>query len=209
MTMLNALVSVIDKTLRARQGIFEYSHCPNCIFRAHVAAAARDIALSDGTCLAAGSRLINLHLWNEHVPPFPDRGPTLGWARRMRYDIEISLRELAAFVADDRGLADITAIGATTMFASARQAQLVAQLAARYGFVRALDTPAGRSASQALHRFGENILISMIVVSHNPAALRADCFRRDRVPVYLRRDELVRRFGGRESQSHQHANVSG
>jgi hypothetical protein len=193
--MLTPLVSMIDKTLRARQGIFEYSNCPRCIFRVHIAAAKGEIALSDGTRLSAGSRLINLHLWNEHVPAFPSDGPTLGWARRLRYDLETSLGELAAFVASRPALEDIVAVGGNMVFGSTQQTQVVAHLAARYGFVRAVDPAPRGTISQRLHVLGENILISMIVISYNPAAFRADCFRRDRVPVYLHRTELMRRFG--------------
>jgi hypothetical protein len=77
-------------------------------------------------------------------------------------------------------------------------------LAQRYGFVCAVELASNRSISEALHLFGENILISMIVISCNPAALRADCFRRDRVPVYLHRSELMKRFGsGQASRLHQ------
>jgi hypothetical protein len=193
--MLNALVSVIDRKLRARDGIFEYSAYPCCIFRAQLESNASDVALSDGTRVCAGSQLINLHLWNEHIPPFPAQGPTLGWARQICRDLEISLAELAAFLDDRPDLADIAAIGANVMFGSALQAQAVAQLAARYGFVRAVDAAPSRSIAQKLHLLGENILIAMLVMAHNPAALRADNLRRERVRIYLHRTELMRRFG--------------
>ncbi|MGH6777492.1 MAG: hypothetical protein ACRECL_05730 [Bradyrhizobium sp.] len=197
--MLNALVSIIDRRLRANQGIFEYSTCPHCIFRLQLAPSARRIALADGTNVSAGGRLIQLHLWNEHVPRFPARGPTIGWARRIRCDLEMSLQELATFVASRPTLADVTTIEANITFGSSEQTRLVANLAARYGFVRTAESARGYSILEALHLLGENILISMIVMSHNPAALRADCFRRSRVRVYLHRAELMRRFGKRVS----------
>jgi YkoP-like protein len=196
--MLNALVSMIDKTLRARQEIFEYSNCSHCVFRLQLADAERDIALLDGTRLSRGSRLLGLHIWNEHVPPFPARGPTVGWARRMCRDVELSLEELAAFVADNPALDDVAAVGGKVMFGSTEQTELVGHVAERYGFVRAVDEP-DHSIAQKLHRLGENILISMIVISHNPAAFRSDFLRRERVPVYLRRGELLKRFGTREN----------
>lgn len=192
--MLNALVSFIDGTLRARQQIFEYSNSRHCIFRIEVAAAPSEVILSDGTRLAAGSCLVNLHLWNEHIRPFPAAGPTLGWARRMCRDLETSLEELAAFVASDPALDEITAIGGKMMFGSTEQTELVMHFAERYGFVRAIDPITNRSVAEWLHMMGENILVSMIVIAQNPAAFRADLFRRERVPVYLRRAELMRRF---------------
>jgi len=202
--MLNALVSALDKTLRARQGIFEYSERPRCVFRVNVAATARDIALSDGTCLCAGSRIINLHLWNEHVSPFPDQGPTIGWARRMRQDFELSLQELAAFVASHPALDDVEAVGGKMMFGSTEETQAVARLAQHYGFVCAVEGAPDHSISKALQLLGENILISMIVISRNPAALRSDCFSRERVLVYLHRNELMKRFGAREISTSPH-----
>lgn len=202
--MLDNLVSIIDKTLRARLEIFEYSNCPHCIFRVQLSVAAHDIALSDGTRLSVGSPLINLHLWNEHIASFPARGPTLGWARRMCRDLELSLEELAAFIGNSPGLDDIAAITATMTFGSTEQTQLIAHLAERYGFVRSVDPPPSRSISQKLHQVGEDILISMIVISHNPAAFRTNRFRRERVPVYLHRAELIKRFGssGRSAPAH-------
>jgi len=203
-TMLNALVSVIDKKLRARDGIFEYSVCPRCIFRAQLESSASDIALSDGTSVSAGSHLINLHLWNEHIPPFPAQGPTLGWARQMCRGLEISLEELAAFLQDRPAPEDIAAIGANMMFGSTLQAQALVQLAARYGFVRAVDVAPPRSIAQRLHLLGENILIAMLVIAHNPAAFRTDNLHRERVLVYLHRTELMRRFGARDGCAPAH-----
>jgi hypothetical protein len=51
--------------------------------------------------------------------------------------------------------------------------------------------------SQRLHRFGENILISMTVLARNAAALRADTLWRDRALVLLSRQRLQRRYGDR------------
>ena len=204
--MLNTLVSIIDKRLRQRQGIFEYTDCPRCIFRAQVATASNHVDLSDGTRLAAGSRLIILHLWNEHIPPFPQRGPTLGWARRMCDDFEISFEELATFLENRSDLDDVMSVAGEMTFGSAEQTELVARFAARYGFVRAVAAKSNRSFSQRLHRLGENILISMIVISQNPAALRADSLSRDRVPVYLRRTELMKRFNTPRNCSNALAN---
>src|SRR6185437_17170231 len=114
--MLNALVSAIDRRLRARQGIFEFSTCPHCIFRVQLAASARRIALADGTNLPADGRLIQLHLWNEHVPRFPARGPSISWARQIRSDLEMSLQALATFLGSRPSLADVRTLEANMAF---------------------------------------------------------------------------------------------
>jgi hypothetical protein len=83
-------------------------------------------------------------------------------------------------------------------FGSSEQTQLVTHVAERYGFVRVVDPARSHSIADRLHLVGESILISLIVISHNPAAFRTDCFRHNRIPVYLPRAELMRRFGARE-----------
>jgi hypothetical protein len=46
-----------------------------------------------------------------------------------------------------------------------------------------------------LHRLGENVLISLTVLAQNARALRFDTLRRARVPIYLSRRVLERKFG--------------
>ncbi|MGA8699497.1 MAG: hypothetical protein WB689_37875 [Xanthobacteraceae bacterium] len=64
----------------------------------------------------------------------------------------------------------------------------------RFGFER-IAAVSSRSFRQQMRWFGENILISMIVLARNAAALRADTLRRDRIFVLLSRRELRRRYG--------------
>ena len=65
---------------------------------------------------------------------------------------------------------------------------------ARYGF-EAIAEPRRLSIGERLHRFGENILISLIILAHNPGALRSDTLKRVRLPIYLSRRILEREFG--------------
>ena len=51
------------------------------------------------------------------------------------------------------------------------------------------------SISERIHRFGENILISLIVFAQNAAALRIDTLSRVRVPIYVSRRTLEEKFG--------------
>jgi hypothetical protein len=51
------------------------------------------------------------------------------------------------------------------------------------------------SVGERIHRFGENILISLTVFAQNAAALRLDTMSRVRVPIYLSRRTLEEKFG--------------
>ena len=74
-----------------------------------------------------------------------------------------------------------------------RSAQLV-RFVGRFGF-ETIGPSSSRSLRQQMHWLGENILISMMVLARNAAALRADVLRRDRMLVLLSRRELRRRYG--------------
>ena len=196
---LEALVRALDDRLRLRQGVFEYTGNPDCLFRIQVIAASDDLILSDGVAVRAGDRLINLH-WNEQFPRFPEDGPTLRWARRVNRNFEVSLRELAHFLAVRRDFDDVVAICGNMALGSAERSAQLARWVGGFGFER-VATPNSQSLTQQLHRFGENILISMMILARNAAALRADTLRRDRLLVVSSRQKLQRRYGSARDQA--------
>jgi hypothetical protein len=73
-----------------------------------------------------------------------------------------------------------------------RNAQMV-RLISRYGFEL---VPAATAVTLAEHarRCGENILISLMVLARNAAALRQDTLRRGRTQVFLSRRSLEQRY---------------
>ena len=191
---LESLVFALDDRLRGHYGVFEYTRCPDCLFRIQLARNEDDLILSDGVRLRPGARLISLHVWNEQFPVFPPHGPTLAWACRLNRAFDASLRELAHFLQHQPALDDVAAVcGNMTFEPSYRSAQLE-QFVARFGF----EKVAGRHTygiGRRVHRFGENIFISMMVLARNAAALRADTLWRDRTLVFLSRRKLRDRYG--------------
>jgi hypothetical protein len=190
---IGALVEAIDGRLRRHLGVSEFTRSPDCIFRVGFTRSSINAVLSNGTLLRSGDRVANLHLWSEQVPRMFGRGPTFGWARRMSRCLDVSLRELAWFLAQRRDLDDIGFIRTElTLAPSERRIQLI-RLMGRCGF-QAVETPQA-STPQRLHRLGENIFISLMVLAHNASALRRDTLRRDRVDMYLTRRILDERYG--------------
>ena len=191
---IGAMLGALDSRLRQRQGVLEYTCCPSCLFRIQIITSCADIVLSDGTHVYPGDRLISLHVWNEQFPAFPTHGPTLAWARRVNRAFDISLRNLAQFLEMRRDLADVTAICANITFQSAERGAQLARFVSRFGFEK-VAVDGSQSLRQRMHWFGENILISLIVLAHNATALRADTLWRDRTLVFLSRQTLQRRYG--------------
>jgi len=192
-------IAVLDARLRRRHAVFEYTRNPSCIFRLDIGHSPRALVLRDGTCVRAGQRIARLHFWNEQVPPVPEPGATIGWARRMQRAIAISLVELTDYLAAQPDLEDIAVVGGDVPSGTRAQREQLARIMARYGF-EAVVEPEHLPIAERLNRLGENILISLIVFTHNARALRADTLQRVRLPIYLSRRVLQRQFGCRRQE---------
>jgi hypothetical protein len=190
---LGGILFAFDAWQRRRQVVFEYTDDSSCIFRLDIGAARRAVVLRDGTCVRAGDRIARLHYWNEQIPSMPEQGPTIGWARRMQRAIAVSLEELVRYFATRPDLDDVMVVCADVPSATKAQSGQLARIMAHYGFETIVEAEA-LPLGERLHRFGENILISMIVLAHNPGALRADTLARVRVPIYLSRLKLEKDF---------------
>ncbi len=195
-----AVVAALDDRLRLRQRVIEYTSSPECMFRIQFATSDEGYVLSDGTCIRAGDRLVKLHVWNEQFPCFTGKGPTLAWARRVNHAFDHSLRELASFLDSRREFDGVVAICAVLSLEPAERSGQLVRFVGRFGFER-IAAASSWSFRQHMHWFGENILISMMVLAHNAAALRADVLWRDRTLVFLSRRELRRRYGFARDQA--------
>jgi hypothetical protein len=187
-------VFALDARLRRQQAVFEYTNNPTCVFRLDINRAPRSLTLRDGTRVSAGQRIARLHFWNEQIPPVPKSGPTIGWARQMQRAMETSLRELARYVSSHADLDDVAAVLGDAPSGTRAQREQLARIMARFGF-EAVVEPENLPLGERLHRLGQNILISLIVFTHNAGALRADTLQRVRLPIYLSRHTLEREFG--------------
>jgi hypothetical protein len=187
-------IFALDKWLQRRQGVIEYSTHPQCVFRMGVGRARRRLLLRDGTVLRRGQRIVHLHFWNEHIPPVPATGTTIRWARQMQHGMAVALHELARYLAARPELADIGAIFADVPCGTQSQAHQLSYIMGHYGFETVSEQEPVR-LGERLHRFGDNILISLMVLAQNSVALRADTLRRVRLPIYLSRRGLAERFG--------------
>jgi hypothetical protein len=190
-------LSAFDDRQRRRQAVFEYTSNPACIFRIDVTRASRAVTLRDGTFVRPGDRVVRLHFWNEQIPTLPEDGATIAWARRMQKAIGGSLEELARYLAAQPDLADIAAICGHVPSGTKSQSGQIARIMAYYGFETILETEPLPFAER-LHRFGENILISLFVLAHNAGALRSDTLARVRVPIFLSRRALDHEFTAEE-----------
>ena len=182
----------LDGWLRRRQGIYEYTSDRRCLLRAEIGRSDCAVTLADGTRLATGDPVLVLHLWNEHIPPLGRRGPTVAWARHMSRAAHISLRELARYLQQHGELDDVAAVYGDMHLGSARQVEQFTRLVTRYGFETVDEGEV--QTDGALHRFGKDILVLLLVAATNPVALRRTLLRRFHRRVFISRAVLARRY---------------
>jgi hypothetical protein len=181
----------LDRWLRRRHGVYEYTADDNCLFRIQRVNAEMHLTLRDGARIARGDHLLALHLWNEHMPAMAPGGPTIAWARQINRALDLSLRELAGYLAAEPLLDDVVAIRADVRLGPADYNAKLARIMAHYGF----EQPSTEvDCSGAIHRFGENILIFLLVMAANPAAIRVPALSRHHKLVYLSRAALEHRY---------------
>jgi hypothetical protein len=177
------VILALDGWLRRRQGVFEYNHRPDCIFRAQLGRLCGKVLLSDGTFGRPGDRVIDLHLWNEQIPFTPLAGCSLAWGCRFNRAVAGSLGELSRFLTGKPELFDINIIRADINL------DTLARIAARHGFESILD-PVERSPRECVHRFGKNILYCLLTLACNSARVEPNRFWRTRQLMYLSRRVL-------------------
>lgn len=187
----------LDRWLRQRQGVLEYTDNPDCVFRIQRARAEAPLVLSDGTRIAPGDAVLNLHLWNEQFPAMGPDGATMRWARAVAGAIDLSLRELALHLRWMRDLDDVVALRADMRLGTTDRSGQLARISSRYGFEAAC---AAVDEHGAIQRLGENIFLVLLVLATNPAALRAPVLWRDHTLVYLSRSSLEQRYATRTAK---------
>lgn len=185
-------VFALDRWLRRRQGIFEYTTRTDCLFRIQLCHAEQHTSLSDGTRVRAGEPMLKLHLWNEHIRPMGPCGATFGWAHQVGRAIDQSLRELACYLSRHPELAAVRVLRGDMCLGGIKQHGQFLRIAARLGF-----EPAGLRVPwwDALHRTGNALLVLLLVLATNPVALRRTPLRHIPIRIFMSRAALMARYG--------------
>ena len=178
------MVGWLDCYLRHRQGVIEYSDLPGCIFRLQFIDSPDNALFHDGTRVHVGDRISTAYLERTCAPrrrTRSDRGvrPAFGSLHR---HLPIGIGPVSCR-AQGSGRCRAISAGNLVLGSKARGVQ-IARIAVLYGFEPICST-ISLSLSQRLHRLGENILISMLVLARNPRTLRSDTLWRDRTLTYL------------------------
>ncbi len=191
MSIARALVRALDRYLRGRFGIFEYSSDDSCIFRVRVVRAPHDLELPAET-VATGDPVLELHFWNEHLPPVPKSGHNMRWAVGGRRVLISSCQKLAARLREDPRMANARAVGGITALFATGDRSGWEKIFGRLGFVmQPHRNPAGRFFEFWERVYAWMVMRAFAVGSGSPPKL-ASIHRTD---FWISRDDFLRRYG--------------
>jgi hypothetical protein len=191
---LESAVFALDRWLRQRRGVFEYSLEPRCLFRLEQRRSDDTLLLADGTRVRAGAPVLALHLWNEHLPLMGRSGPSVAWAHKVSRAIRASLQELARYLAQRSDLSDVRVLYADLRVSGAEHALRAARSLARYGFEMVSASVDRRGVTQ---RAADALFVLLMAGVTNPCTLRGARMRHANVRLFISRAVLEQRYAGR------------
>ncbi|MGC8780946.1 MAG: YkoP family protein [Anaerolineae bacterium] len=188
---MKRLIRCFDAFLRRALGVYEFCAGPDCLLRVRRIALSRPLTLN-GETYPAGTAVIELHLWNEHLPPLPPDGPTLSWAVQTQRRLKDSFRMLARQMPDDPRLADAQLVAGITVLPLAGAHAGSVKLFEQLGFtILPYRNPLGRFGE-----FWENLYTWGIMWAFNaPTLAGRRLLGLRRSEVWMTTGELLRRYG--------------
>ena len=193
-------VRCIDSLLRLALGVREFSRDADCLFRISLARAAQETNLKDGTHLGPGDELIELHYWNDHLPPIPRGGPDLSWGMTFHRGVVHSLEQLADHVQREPRYEAVKAVHADFVVASANQLRFFSRMTRMLGLEFTEPDPP-HSLAGRLHAWGDRMLRRLLAWTFNPNSLRHGAEPPARRQLWISRQVLLTRYGHRAIDS--------
>jgi len=179
----------IDAALRRRLGVAEFSGDPECLIRVSRMASPRALTLAGGA-VRQGDPVLEVHLWNEHLPRIPTGGGTASWANLFKRRMRHSLALLARYVAQRPECRDIVAITAAPPFARRLGPMALARVAEHLGWEVVPPRHDG-----AIHRRLDGLLMWLLIWAFNPGGLRGRGIAHRRLEIWMSRARLLERHG--------------
>jgi hypothetical protein len=160
------------------------------MFRARIGRTRHTLNLPEGE-IAPGTKVLELHFWNEHMPQIPEGGPDLALALHGQRMLVASLRAFAQRIERDADLSGGRAVGGATVLFAAGDASSGERLFQRLGFsVFPYQSPLGRFGE-----FWENLYTWGLMWAFNEVSLqKRHLLRLQRTEVWMSTDAFLARY---------------
>ncbi len=195
--LLSRLVFAIDRYMRRRLRIWEFSDDPDCILRVGLTRSRWEVTLNDGTVIRRGETIGMIHAWNERVPPIPPTGADMAWARELRRRLIRSLQLLAQATQEDPRLQSIRGFGGAGVL---RFSPAILRLLERLG-LEIYELPP-QSLRDRLEEQGSRVWTWLMRRAFNPVSVEGRGLAvLSRRFYWLGREKLLQMYG--EGESHE------
>jgi hypothetical protein len=194
-------VRFIDSLLVRIYGVRTYSDDPECILRiaSKPLTLPKPVVLPDGTELGVGAKLIEIHFWNEHLPPIQDEGADLLFGRQFATRLAYSLGLLAAYAAGHPDLEDFAAIHGQLSFIQQEEVDSFKRLAWRFGLLLERRESAGLRFWKGA--FWAGLYSWWLMWTFNPGTLRRKRFRDVALSdIWMTRSVMLDRYRPRQAR---------
>lgn len=181
-------VKCLDRLLRHRLRISEFSDQPECLFRVSMTRSDAFVKLGDGTEIGEGDPLLELHLWNEHLALIGNPVATLAWGLHLLKRVRFSLMLLADCVEHEEEWEDVRAIHARFVTCMQRPEQAIRRL----GF--SIASPR-RSVGGRVHDYFENFLVRALIWAFHPCNNGRSRRELKRLDLWLSKASLQEAYG--------------
>jgi hypothetical protein len=184
-----------DAFVRRVKGVFEFTQDQGCMLRLGRERCRHAVHLADGTILSPGDPLLEIHLWNERIPPMPPDQPDVAWSVRFVRRWVYSLKLVAEYWRSDPTLAQVQALHGVFALPSDEQQIWHERTMRTLGFevVRPEWTLWRRFSD-----FWQNVYNWAILWTYNPASLRVRRLRHmERCGLWMSRARLMEKVGAK------------
>lgn len=189
-------IFAMDDQLRRFERIYSFSQDPNCVLRISRSASHRDLTLADGTRIAAGDPMIELHWWNERIASTASGGSSLRWGMQFYRHTYYSLVELARYLDQTPELRDVVALHGETTFSSDQSQRHHANGFRRLGFELEVLPPA-RDPAEFVVLACRHFHVWLLTWACNPTSLhRRTPWEAVRSEVWISRQAFLERCLG-------------
>ncbi len=185
------LVTTTDAFLQQISGVTEFEADLNGLLRIKQDHADRNLTLRHGIRVERGALIMDLHLWNEHLPPFPSGTADFDWTSFVEKQIQASLHRLAVYIHARQELDKVHALRVRLSVAKHGPPTVLARLFMRAGF-ELIESPA--SGIGFFMPFIEGIWVWLLTWTYNPRALINWRFNRVRREFWISRSRFFARY---------------
>lgn len=192
---MRRLIRAFDGWLAQTEGVFEFTQAPDCILRLRQGRARETVRLAQAV-IPAGAPILEIHLWNERIPPIPSAGADMAWAGWMTRRLIGSLRLVADHMLHEPGMEAIRAVSGVTVLVDSPLDSSGGSILTRLGFTL-------RTHHNRLGRFGEfweNLYTWWLMWTFNAVSLRRrSLLGLRRVEFWMEAEAFLRRHAAHGS----------